>query len=94
MNNKKNQLKKFINELTDPLEKIALFLKLGYVNGRYYTTKEIANILDIENICEVRFILKKGLTNIKKNAESNLQTIAFAKTEIERIRILDSKPTD
>jgi len=59
----KNNIKTLINLLDNPIEQIILTLRLGYVNNKYYTTKEISKILNINEEIVMNTI-NQGFANI------------------------------
>ena len=60
-----------ILKLFTPKEAIIVCLKLGYVDGKYFTTEAIANFLGIE-LDEVREITKRALLIYKENINQML----------------------
>ena len=59
----RNQVRMFINMLTDPTEQVVLLLRLGYVRDKNYTESEISKFLNISEE-EVKTIINKSLTNL------------------------------
>lgn len=62
-----------LNELT-PKEVVIIILKLGYVDGKYFSTELIADFLEIEQE-EVRKITKKVLMFYKENINQSIDDI-------------------
>ncbi|MBQ3021384.1 MAG: sigma-70 family RNA polymerase sigma factor [Bacilli bacterium] len=61
-------------------EMIVISLKFGYANGKYYTTKEIANFLEMDET-EVRTIIKKVLLDYKVNVIKFIDDVIKLTTE-------------
>lgn len=81
-----------INALTIK-EAVILSLKLGYIDGKYFTTESIAEFLGIES-SEVIETTKKILLVYKDNINSFLdKAIAIATDEVDKGRVLSIKNT-
>jgi len=75
----RNQVRMFINMLTDPTEQIILLLRLGYVRNKYYTENEISKFLNISEE-EVKNIVNKSLSNLSLISTNTLNWIESDKT--------------
>ena len=75
-------------------ESIIISLKLGYVDGKYFSTESIAQFLGIEET-EVIETTKKLLLLYKENKDSFLNGIIKKLTDQDKQeRVLSVKPTD
>ena len=73
-------------------ESIIISLKLGYVDGKYFSTESIAQFLGIEET-EVIETTKKVLLLYKENINSFLDSIIEVATDqVEHGRVLSMKP--
>ena len=66
--------------LLTPKEAIIISLKLGYVDGKYFSTEAIAKFLEIEEE-EVRETIKKILLIYKENINELLDNIITMATQ-------------
>ena len=77
-----------------PKEAIIIALKLGYIDGKYFSTESIANFLGMKD-CEVRDITKKILKVYKeKIANLNNYIDTAIRIEEDEIKVLSYNPND
>lgn len=79
MESYRQQIKRFINVLPDPQEQTVLLLRLGYIQNKYFSLKEISQFFNMEQT-EVNNIFNSALKNVEDMAKTSLNGVMRVKS--------------
>ncbi len=79
MESYRQQIKIFINVLPDPQEQTVLLLRLGYIQNKYFSLKEISQFFNMEQT-EVNNIFNSALKNVEDMAKTSLNGVIRVKS--------------